>query len=431
MVTMIKVLCYKSKTLSNGEHPLMLRVTKAGNRKYESLGLSVQEKHWDFEKEMPKKNCPNRDEIMKIISDKENEYSERIIENKAIKKEFTASSLVDSMQSPVKPRTVKEMFDEVIKRLKSADKLNTAASYRHLRNSMLKFNRHLNIYFSDIDVTWLKRYEAFLQKNGNSPDTIGIRMRTLRALYSDAIEEDIVKEGYYPFNKFKVSHYSQSKRNVSLSEKEIVTIMKFNPIRHYYGIDYTALALDIFKFMYYAGGINFNDLARLTLDNIQNNTEKEYISFYELALNENLEIKVVYKRHKSKKIIDIPLHPKALQIIDSYRTKDSMYLFPILNASHITEQKKYNKIRKDNKKIDEALKEIGKQLNLSISLTTGEAKNAFATTLKRAGINTAMISEFLGHSSEKVTQHYMDKFGHDQAIDAFKKLGNWEKPTLL
>ena len=34
----IKVLCYKSKTLSNGEHPLMLCVCKDNKRKYQSLG---------------------------------------------------------------------------------------------------------------------------------------------------------------------------------------------------------------------------------------------------------------------------------------------------------------------------------------------------------------------------------------------------------
>ena len=30
----VNVLCYKSKTLSNGEHPLMIRVCKDGKKKY-------------------------------------------------------------------------------------------------------------------------------------------------------------------------------------------------------------------------------------------------------------------------------------------------------------------------------------------------------------------------------------------------------------
>ena len=35
----ISVVCYKSKTLSNGEHPLMLRISKDGKKKYQSLGI--------------------------------------------------------------------------------------------------------------------------------------------------------------------------------------------------------------------------------------------------------------------------------------------------------------------------------------------------------------------------------------------------------
>ena len=48
MTGTVKVLCYKSKTLSNGEHPLMLCVCKDNKRKYQSLGISVSAEHWDF-----------------------------------------------------------------------------------------------------------------------------------------------------------------------------------------------------------------------------------------------------------------------------------------------------------------------------------------------------------------------------------------------
>ena len=49
----VNVLCYKSKTLSNGEHPLMIRVCKDGKKKYVSLGISVKPQYWDFEKNRP------------------------------------------------------------------------------------------------------------------------------------------------------------------------------------------------------------------------------------------------------------------------------------------------------------------------------------------------------------------------------------------
>ena len=61
MSTTVNVICYKSKTLANGENPLMLRICKDRKTKYQSLGISVNPDHWDFHKNRPKPNCPNED----------------------------------------------------------------------------------------------------------------------------------------------------------------------------------------------------------------------------------------------------------------------------------------------------------------------------------------------------------------------------------
>ena len=50
MNTTISVICYKSKTLANGEHPLMLRIIQNRKTQYKSLNISVAAKHWDFDK---------------------------------------------------------------------------------------------------------------------------------------------------------------------------------------------------------------------------------------------------------------------------------------------------------------------------------------------------------------------------------------------
>ena len=56
----IKVLCYKSKTLSNGEHPLMLCVCKDRKRKFQSLGISIKAELWDFKTNQPKDGSPDK-----------------------------------------------------------------------------------------------------------------------------------------------------------------------------------------------------------------------------------------------------------------------------------------------------------------------------------------------------------------------------------
>ena len=48
----VTVVLYKSKTLANGEHPIMLRLCYNGQRKYKSFGLSCSEKMWNENKEV-------------------------------------------------------------------------------------------------------------------------------------------------------------------------------------------------------------------------------------------------------------------------------------------------------------------------------------------------------------------------------------------
>src|SRR5665647_623638 len=74
----ISVVCYKSKTLSNGENPLMIQVSKNGKRKYQSLGLSVNHHNWDFTKNKPKPKCPNGELIQKIVLDKVTEFQKQL-----------------------------------------------------------------------------------------------------------------------------------------------------------------------------------------------------------------------------------------------------------------------------------------------------------------------------------------------------------------
>ncbi|MBQ5899242.1 MAG: hypothetical protein IIW87_04960 [Alistipes sp.] len=50
MNTSISVVLYKSKQLSNGTFPLMIRLTKNRKLKYINLKVSLSPEHWDFEK---------------------------------------------------------------------------------------------------------------------------------------------------------------------------------------------------------------------------------------------------------------------------------------------------------------------------------------------------------------------------------------------
>ena len=398
MSTTVNVVCYKSKVLKNNESPLMIRVCKDRKMKYQSLGISILPKYWDFKANKPTSKCPNKEYIERLIAEKVKVYTDKVIEFKSQEKEFTATSLMEKVNKPVKRKTVQEVFNQYIQELESTNRLRYADMYKCTMHSLIKFNKHLDIPFSDMDTIWLKRYEVWLQSQGLAINTLGTRFRHLRVIYNFAIEEKIVKSEYYPFNSFKVSKLSQTTAKRSIQKDEILSVLNYQgqtPLE--------CLAIDLFTFSYLAAGINFGDIARLTKDNI-------------------LENRLIYIRKKTQKQIKVSLQEQAIKLIRKYSMPDNPYLFPILSNFHKTEQQKVNRIHKIIAKVNKSLKEIGERLNIPIDLTTYVARHSFATVLKRSGVNTSLICEALGHSSERVTQIYLDSFGNDQMEDAMKNL---------
>ena len=76
------------------------------------------------------------------------------------------------------------------------------------------------------------------------------------------------------------------------------------------------------------------------------------------------------------------------------------------------------------KRISKDLKEMAGELEIDCAnqITDYWAQDTYATTLKRSGISTAVISEALGHSSEATTKAYLDKFEQSELDDTFKHL---------
>jgi len=394
----VNVVCYRWKTLSNGEHPLMIRVCKDGKKKYQSLGISVNPVHWDFKKNKPKANCPNKEYIGKIISDKTNEFTGQIVQLKSERKDFTANSLVDKTSKKVQPKTIGDVFLEQLQRLTDENRRGYMLSTKQVYNSLMEFNKHLNIYFSDMDVAWLRRYETHLRKKGLAENTIGIRFRTLRAIYNLAIEENIVKAEHYPFNTFKVSKLHKETAKRAITKEDVSRILEYQSTNKY-----LKFPIDLFAFTYYVGGINFVDIAYLTKENL-------------------IDGRLIYTRRKTGKLIKIPLQPQAMELIEKYGNKNNSYLFPILSDFHKTEQQRANRVHKVITKVNQRLKEVGKALDIPIDLTTYVARHSQATVMKKAGVSTSIIRELMGHSSERVTQIYLDSFDNEQIDEAMKNL---------
>ena len=344
-------------------------------------------------------DCPNREYLEKLIANRLSECKSKVVELKSENREFTATTLKEQISKPVKTVTVGELFEQIIQELRDERRTGYTTSVEQVYRSLLKFNKHLSIYFSDIDHLWLKRYELWLRRQGRAENTIGLRFRTLRMVFNQAIERGYTKMEQYPFKSYKVSRLHEETQKRAISKAEVKAIMDF-PCE---GRDfYTRLAIDLFSFSYLMGGINFVDMAKLTRQNI-------------------IDGRLVYRRQKTGKLLNLPIQERAMMIIEYYSQRDS-YLFPIYSKEHKSIQQKLNRHHKVITKVNRALAEIGRELKIPIKLTTYVARHSFATVLKRSGVPTSIISESLGHSSERVTRIYLDNFENERIDEAMKHL---------
>ena len=399
----ISVVCYKSKILKNGESPLMLRICKDGKKNYQSLGISVNPKNWNFKKNEPKPKCPNFEQIQKIILDKKVEIQKKMLELRADQKEYNATALIIKEEKKHLSTTVSGFYQEIIAQCETENKCGNRLVYLNSYNSLMNFTKNrLDIPFNIIDVPWLERYEKWLRSRGNKENTISLQFRTLRSAYNKAIKEKCAQKSEYPFEEFKVSKFDTSTQKRAIAKTDI---LKFVDDTEPVGQKrYVQLSKDIFMFSYLCGGINFTDIANLTKANI---------------VNGRLE----YIRQKTHKLIKIGIPDEAMRIIKKYETESTGYLFPILNNKvHKTALQKQNRIHKMRGKVNYNLKVLGKRLGIEISVTTYVARHSFASVLKKSGVNIAIISEALGHSDLATTQIYLDSFDNEQINDAMKNL---------
>lgn len=400
----ITVVCYKSKTLSNGEHPLMLRICKDGKKKYQSLGVSIKANQWDFARERPKPTCPNKEYILKLILDKQAELQQRMLELNTEQKEYTTTTLLHDEHRKFELKTVKQFYQELIEQYMANEKCGNRLIYKSSYNSINVFtNGNLEIPFSAIDVAWLNKYEKWLRSKGNKETTMSLMFRTLRSAYNKAIESKCARKSDYPFTDYRISKFDVSTEKRAIAKADV---LKFSTDARPIGKQqYVQLSKDIFIFSYLCGGINFTDIANLTKDNIIEGKRLHYI------------------RQKTGKLIKLGLSEEALQIIRRYAVESKGYLFPILNTQlHKTPLQKQNRIHKMLGKVNKNLKLLAAQFGVEANLTTYVARHSFASVLKKSGVNIALISEALGHSDLTTTQIYLDSFENEQIDAAMKNL---------
>lgn len=235
-------------------------------------------------------------------------------------------------------------------------------------------------------------YEAYLKNNDISPNSSSFYMRNLRAVYNKAVEEGLVTQRE-PFKHVYTGVEKTMKRAISLKIIRLIRTMELKPKSAY------DFARDMFLFSFYTRGMSFVDMAYL---------KKKDLSHGVLS----------YRRKKTGQQLFIRWEKCMEEIVVKYQTEESEFLLPIIRAEAGNERKQY---LNEAHNINRNLKYIGSRLGLSIPLTMYVARHTWASIAKSKHIPLSVISEGMGHDSERTTRIYLTSLNNAE-IDKANRL---------
>lgn len=390
----------------NGTYPLKLTIYCKPQKKRYNLNIDLTEEGWN------KLTAPRlKDESLKDIKIRINAVmsrAEKILE-KVVPFSFQGfEHLFFETASNLDELNLKLRFTKYAKRHEEKGNIGTAISYMTSYNSLNSFKKNLTL--NDITIKFLEDYEKEMISKGNSISTVGIYLRQLRAVYNDAVSQNFITVGNYPFGKNKYNIPAGRNIKKALSENEIEKIINYVP-----DCINQQKAKDFWVFSYLCSGMNFCDIAFLKKVNI----EKNFIYYIRSKTKNTKKADTTY--------IKVPLHAKAKEILDLWKNNDenSEFIFPIL-CSTLTPIQVKNKIQNFIKKNNREMKKVQEALLIAQDCNTYSCRHSFATMLKRKNVSTEYISESLGHSSLQTTSSYLDSFEDDTKIEYSNLLTNFK-----
>ena len=129
---------------------------------------------------------------------------------------------------------------------------------------------------------------------------------------------------------------------------------------------------------------------------------------------------LVYRRKKTGQQLFVKWE-QCMQEIAVRNASDSKspYLLNVIRNVKDDTRKQYLNV---STQINRSLKDIGKLIGLDIPLTMYVARHSWASIAKSEGISLSVISEGMGHESEKTTQIYLASLESSVIDEANQKI---------
>ncbi|HWW41412.1 phage integrase SAM-like domain-containing protein [Pedobacter sp.] len=377
---------------SGDKYPVKLRAIYNRVVKYypTKYNLSKDDYAKLYEEKPDKKSKDIRDDLFKLLSkandiiDKLPVFNFKIFANRLFKISTSKDDLIHA-------------YNNYIGVLRLAGRISTAISYECSLKSLQKFKDSLK--FEDITIEFLRDYEKWMLKEGNSLTTVGIYLRSLRSVYNESISDENISKESYPFGKrkYQIPTSRNTKKALLLSDIKKIYDYKPSPGSN------IEMARDLWLFSYLCNGINIKDIARIKYKNI----DGDYLTF--------LRAKTERATRSNPKPISIYLNDRAREIIKKWgnkRINADNYIFPIIEKG-CTPENELRLIQQLIKTINKWMKFISEETKIEKVVTTYTARHSFSTVLKRSGASIEFISEALGHSNVRTTESYLDSFENE------------------
>lgn len=302
---------------------------------------------------------------------------------------YTADAVASSFRDMASRRGLIAYVTELSLRLRKSGRLSMAGRFVTAANSFGRYLKGGDMPLEDVDTTVMQGYEQWMLDSGLCRNTSSFYMRNLRTVYRHAADEGLTVCAS-PFRHVYTGIDKTAKRALSVEKVRQIRQLDLS------GSPCLELARDIFMFSFYTRGMSFVDMAHLTVRNLKGGV-------------------LTYRRQKTSRQMYIGWKSDMQEIVDRYHRDGSPFLLPIATGEG---RAFYRSYKNAYKRISKNLKKIGKMVGLSIPLTTYVARHSWASIAKSKNVAVSIISEALGHDSEKTTQIYLSSLDTSVVDDA-------------
>lgn len=314
--------------------------------------------------------------------------------------DFTTGDIVLFYKSTQDNNLLITYFHYQVQLLKEEGRIGTANAYQSTLNCLDRFIGSEKLFsFKDITEQWVNNYLCFLRSSGLKPNSVNLYFRILHAVYNKACKENI--DGTSMLSPFRAITINNIKTQKKAVDKSIIQKMAGAE----FGDNFQkGLARDLFLFSFYCRGMPFVDMAHIKYNNI--------IDGY-----------ICYSRQKTGQPLKVKITGMLQDLIDKYKTGGD-YILPILESRELSLLQQYSQYKNRLRQHNKTLKAISNSLNLPLNLSSYVPRHSWATLARENEIPVSVISEGMGHSSEKVTYVYLAALNPSHIDDANEKVMN-------